>query len=104
VKAKLREHVRTRSDVAMKNEVYCKFICHNICCVIMEQCVLGIEACFSGEDQQQEPEGDRMILKLRAGHLGRWSAKAAYGHESLHAKNLVRITGEVDMEAKAGIA
>ena len=25
---------------AMVNEVLCKFICHNICCVIMEQCEL----------------------------------------------------------------
>jgi len=51
----------------MRNEVYCKFICHNICCVIMEQCVLGIEADFWGADHQQEPEGERMILKVRRG-------------------------------------
>jgi transposase len=46
VKAKFRDHVRSKTDTAMKNEVYCKFLCHNICCVIMEQCVVGIEAEF----------------------------------------------------------
>jgi len=50
-----------------KNEVYRKFICHDICCVVMAQCELGTEACFWGEDQQQEPDGDGMILKLRRG-------------------------------------
>jgi hypothetical protein len=34
----------------MKNKVLCKFLCHNICCVIMEQCVLGIEPVFWPED------------------------------------------------------
>jgi hypothetical protein len=28
VKAKFRDHVRSTSDVAMKNEVLCKFLCH----------------------------------------------------------------------------
>ncbi len=46
VKAKFRDNVRSRSDVAMKNEVLCKFLCHNICCVIMSQVELGIEANF----------------------------------------------------------
>ena len=31
VKAKFRDHVRSKTDVAMKNEVLCKFLCHNIC-------------------------------------------------------------------------
>ena len=34
IKAKFRDHVRSKSDVAMKNEVLCKIICHNICCLI----------------------------------------------------------------------
>ena len=67
VKVKFRDHVRSRSDVAMRNEVYCKFICHNICCVIMAQCELGIEACFWDDGRQEEPEGEGMILKLRRG-------------------------------------
>ena len=49
----------------VKNEVYCKFLCHNICCVIMEQCFLGIEAEFWPE-WETEKEGAE-ILPLRRG-------------------------------------
>ncbi len=31
IKAKFRDHVRSKTDVAMVNEVLCKIICHNIC-------------------------------------------------------------------------
>jgi transposase len=51
VKAKFRDHVRSRTDTAMKNEVFCKFLCHNICVVIQEQCELGIEAAFWPSEQ-----------------------------------------------------
>jgi transposase len=61
VKAKFRDHVRAKSDVAMVNEALCKFICHNICCVIMAQCELGIEAEF----WQNEPKGEQAsVLSL----------------------------------------
>jgi hypothetical protein len=33
IKAKFRDHVRSKTDVAMVNEVLCKIICHNICCL-----------------------------------------------------------------------
>lgn len=46
VKAKFRDNVRSKTDVAMKNEVLAKFLCHNICCVIGAQCELGIEPVF----------------------------------------------------------
>ena len=46
IKAKFRDHVRSRTDAAMRNEVYCKFLCHNICVLIQSQCELGIEAEF----------------------------------------------------------
>src|SRR5262249_38799569 len=49
VKAKFRDHVRSRTDVAMRNEVFCKLLCHNICCLIQSQCELGIEPVFWGE-------------------------------------------------------
>lgn len=46
VKAKFRDDVRSRTDIAMKNEVLLKFLCHNI--VVVHQAVieLGIEAEF----------------------------------------------------------
>ena len=46
VKAKFRDHVRSKTDTAMKNEVLCKLLCHNICCLIMSQCELGIDPVF----------------------------------------------------------
>jgi hypothetical protein len=55
VKAKFRDQVRSKTDTAMKNEFYCKFLCHNICCVIMEQCVLGIEAEFWPKEPGEAP-------------------------------------------------
>lgn len=64
VKAKFRDHVRSKTDVAMKNEVLCKFLCHNICCAIQSHCELGIEPVFWPEDQADTGEGAD-ILTLR---------------------------------------
>jgi transposase len=49
VKAKFRDHLRSKTDVAMANECLCKFICHNICCVIQEMHELGIAPTFWAE-------------------------------------------------------
>lgn len=46
VKRKFGGHIRSRSDVAMKNEALCKLICHNLTEVIQSQVELGIEATF----------------------------------------------------------
>ncbi len=46
IKAKFRDHVRSKSDTAMINEVLCKIICHNLCVVIQEMHELGIGADF----------------------------------------------------------
>jgi transposase len=46
IKAKFRDHVRSKTDVAMVNEVLCKIICHNICCLIQESHDLGIDTIF----------------------------------------------------------
>lgn len=35
-----------KTDVAMVNEVLCKIICHNICCLIQETHELGIDTVF----------------------------------------------------------
>jgi len=56
IKAKFRDHVRSKSDVAMVNEVLCKIICHNICCLIQESHELGIDTVFWAESADaQEP-------------------------------------------------
>jgi hypothetical protein len=56
VKAKFRDAVRSKTDVAMKNEVLCKVLAHNICCLIMSQCELGIDVQFWGEQPTEQAE------------------------------------------------
>ena len=46
LKAKFRDHVRSRTDVAMRNEVLCKFLCHNVCVVHQSIIELGIDGEF----------------------------------------------------------
>ncbi len=58
LKAKFRDHVRSKSDVAMRNEVFCKFLCHNICVCIQSQLELGVSAEFWPD----EPEGERAVV------------------------------------------
>ena len=62
VKAKFRDHVRSKCDVAMKNEVLCKFLCHNICVLIQSPCELGIEAEFW--HNEEAPAGSPGVLPL----------------------------------------
>ena len=54
VKAKFRDHVRSKTDTAMKNEVLCKFLCHNICVVHQSHVELGIEPVFWGDAPKEE--------------------------------------------------
>lgn len=49
IKAKFGGNVRSKTETAMKNEVLCKIICHNICVCLMAMQELGIEANFSAE-------------------------------------------------------
>jgi transposase len=58
VKGKFRDHVRSRTDEGMRNEVLCKILCHNICCLIHSIFELGIEAKFWDEavEPVAEPE------------------------------------------------
>jgi transposase len=53
IKAKFRDHVRSRTDTAMINEVLAKVLCHNLCCVIQSQCELGIEPLFWTGDSKR---------------------------------------------------
>src|SRR5438094_6133526 len=46
IKRKFGDAVRSRTDAAMVNEVLCKILAHNLCCLILAQCELGIEAEF----------------------------------------------------------
>jgi transposase len=47
IKRKFGDSVRSKTDVAMKNEVLAKLVCHNICCVNQEAHELGIDPGFA---------------------------------------------------------
>lgn len=46
VKRKFGDSIRSRTTAAKKNETFAKFICNNLCAVILSQCELGIEGEF----------------------------------------------------------
>jgi transposase/predicted nucleic acid-binding Zn finger protein len=54
-KAKFGDGVRSKTDVAMRNEVLAKVLCHNLCCLIQSQCELGIEPVFWGKETEVLP-------------------------------------------------
>jgi transposase len=64
LKAKFRDHVRSKTDVAMKNEVLCKFLCHNIVVVHQSQIELGIEPVFWGERSAAD-DGPAILPMIR---------------------------------------
>jgi hypothetical protein len=53
IKAKFSDHVRSKTDVAMRNEALCKILCHNICVLNQEMYELGIEPTFWANDKGQ---------------------------------------------------
>jgi transposase len=59
VKAKFGDAVRSKTTTAMKNEVLCKLLCHNLCCVIHSQIELGIEALFWEDSPAPQPSSAR---------------------------------------------
>lgn len=50
IKGKFRDHVRSKTETAMRNEVLCKILCHNIVVLIHEMYELNIEPNFWAED------------------------------------------------------
>jgi transposase len=64
VKAKFRDHVRSRTDTAMKNEVLCKFLCHNVCVVHQSHVELGIEPVFWKNEKADQPGDGPALLPM----------------------------------------
>lgn len=54
VKAKFGDALRSKSDMGMKNEILCKILCHNICCLISAMFELGIEPSFWADGTREE--------------------------------------------------
>jgi len=60
VKRKFGNFVRSKGDVAMRNEVLAKLVCHNIVCLVHAMYELGIKANFGSEADFDS----NMILKF----------------------------------------
>lgn len=50
IKSKFGERLRSKTVVAQTNEVLCKILCHNLCCVIQSMYELGVEPTFWSDD------------------------------------------------------
>ncbi|MFL6228981.1 MAG: transposase [Pyrinomonadaceae bacterium] len=46
IKGKFGERLRSKTTTAQHNEVLCKILCHNLCCLISSFYELGIEPTF----------------------------------------------------------
>jgi transposase len=66
IKRKFGDSIRSRTEVAMVNECLCKILCHNICCLIQEQCELGIEPIFWKDEERKEIEDGGYLKVSRA--------------------------------------
>jgi hypothetical protein len=47
IKRKFGERLRSKHATAQVNEVLCKILCHNLCCVVQSIYELGIDVDFS---------------------------------------------------------
>jgi transposase len=68
VKRKFGDSVISKTDTAMVNEVLCKFLCHNLTCLIQEQETLGITPVFWKDEDEQTSEL-AAILPMQRGAL-----------------------------------
>ncbi len=53
IKRKFGDAVKSKNDLAQKNEVYAKFVCHNLCVLIQEMYVIGIDPTFCGNSRNE---------------------------------------------------
>ncbi len=49
IKAKFGERLRSKTHTAQVNELLCKVLCHNLCCVIQSMYELGVDVDFWAE-------------------------------------------------------
>ena len=51
IKTKFKDNLRSKTKTAQINELLCKVLAHNICCVIQEISELGIKSEFIVESE-----------------------------------------------------
>ena len=61
IKRKFGDSVNSKTETAMINEVLCKILGHNICCLIQEQCELGIEPIFWQSEERAANNGPAIL-------------------------------------------
>jgi transposase len=47
IKAKFGSRIRSKTPVAQVNEILCKVLCHNLCCLVSAFYELGIESLWN---------------------------------------------------------
>jgi transposase len=63
VKRRYGDSVKAKNELAQKNEVYAKFVCHNLCVLIQEMYILGINPIF-GETTCTNTHEPAQILRF----------------------------------------
>lgn len=58
VKTKFGDSVKSKNEVAQVNEVLLKFLCHNICCLILAMFEFGIIPNFAQEEAPAVTDAD----------------------------------------------
>jgi hypothetical protein len=61
IKRKFGDSIRSKTDVAMRNEVLAKVLCHNIVVLIHEMYELGIEPAFWGKPGENDSLGKTAV-------------------------------------------
>ncbi len=64
VKRMFGDAIRAKNEVAMVNEVYAKFICYNLTCLIHSECELGIDTVFFADPPAKPEMPEPTILKF----------------------------------------
>jgi len=67
VKRKFGHAVKAKNDLAQKNEVYAKFVCHNLCVLIAEMYAAGIRAVFGPDEGCTKNAEPAQILRFQGG-------------------------------------
>ncbi len=64
IKRNFGDSVKAKSELAQKNEVYAKFVCHNICVLIQEMYVMGIDPSFGVKPSCTKTDAPAQILRF----------------------------------------
>jgi hypothetical protein len=67
LEAKFGGSLASKTPVAMANEVLCKILCHNICCLIQSHYELDVVAEFWGEETDDAAPAPVAVPQSEAG-------------------------------------